>query len=209
MAVLYLLDTSRIDIDNIDISLMEPKRKEKLAKCSTLEHKQELLGAYLLLKDILENNYFLDYSKLEFSYNEYGKPSINNNLHFSISHSKGIVAVMVTTTNIGIDIEVMEDKKENVVKSVLNEEEMKIYKKLDKEKLEYFYQIFCSKEAQGKYLGNGIGIHPRDIEIEYDILLKTYSFKKQQLMIACCGVDNFKVIERYIRRGDNDEICIC
>ena len=94
-----------------------------------------------LLKYALNDNNIFDYS---ISYNEYGKPYLNNNLYFNISNSNNITACIISDKEIGLDIEKIK-YNEKVAKRVLNVKEMEILNN-SKNKDEMFTIFWTSKE---------------------------------------------------------------
>ena len=66
------------------------------ADFNTEKRKKEWLASRLLLNDINPN-----YS---ISYNAFGAPELNNGSFISISHSKGLVAIIISQRQVGLDI---------------------------------------------------------------------------------------------------------
>lgn len=92
-----------------DIYLQNIKNGEKL---------REKLAVRALLKSMLRTD-------ISISYTETGKPIlINNDLHISISHTNGYVAVALSTdTTFGIDIEYISDRVTKIKDKFINKEE--------------------------------------------------------------------------------------
>ena len=96
--------------------------------------KKEQLGSHLLLTEVLENAYFQDIKKIEFIYNEFGKPYLkDSNLYFSLSHSNGIVALTISKEEVGLDIELIKEVKDNLARRIMNDDEYNLYQSLDKQ----------------------------------------------------------------------------
>ncbi|NJO88919.1 MAG: hypothetical protein HC831_08150 [Chloroflexia bacterium] len=111
----------KIDSDNFSLGLWELSEDEEqlLNKFSAIAPREELLKAKrfkyqarklewiatrLLMYELLNRVVSIDYD-------ENGKPIINNGERsISISHTKGIVAVIVTNNMAGIDIEMQSDR---------------------------------------------------------------------------------------------------
>lgn len=111
----------KIDNDNFSLGLWElsedeeqllgtfseiaPEREVSKAKRFKYSaRKLEWIAARLLLYELLDNVVSIDYD-------ENGKPIINNREQcISISHTKGIVAVIVTNNMAGIDVEMKNDR---------------------------------------------------------------------------------------------------
>jgi 4'-phosphopantetheinyl transferase len=200
MAVVYILNANNLSTDLSLYDNIDKNRLEKIKKSSNVLFKKEQLGANLLLNDILENYFFMDITKVEYIYNEYGKPYIkDSNLYFSLSHSNGVIALAVSKEEIGIDIELIKDVKDNLALKVMNEAEYNIYKGLSKnDKINYFYEVWNSKEAYVKKLGTTLTLNPSNINIDTDVILKNINISNSQYMIALTDATYITIDERYI-----------
>lgn len=200
MAVVYILNANNLKTDLSLYSNIDPKRLDKIKKSNNNLFIKEQLGSHLLLTDVLENTYFIDTEKLEFNYNEYGKPYLKDiNLYFSLSHSNGIVALTVSKEEIGLDIELIKDVKDNLAKKIMNEAEYSIYQELNKlDKKIYFFEVWTSKEAYIKKSGTTLTLNPSNINIEEDIILKKIYISSNEYMIALTNALSITIDERYI-----------
>ena len=142
----------------------------------------------------------MDTTKVEYIYNEFGKPYIkDSNLYFSLSHSNGVIALAVSKEEIGLDIELIKDVKDNLALKVMNEAEYNIYKGLSKnDKISYFYEVWTSKEAYVKKLGTSLTLNPSNINIDTDVILKNINISNSQYMIALTDATYITIDERYI-----------
>ncbi|MBR2138870.1 MAG: 4'-phosphopantetheinyl transferase superfamily protein [Bacilli bacterium] len=200
MAVVYILNANNLSTDLSLYSNINPKRLEKIKKSSNKLFIKEQLGSQILLNDILENYYFQDINNIQYIYNEFGKPYIkDSNLYFSISHSNGIVALAVSKEEIGLDIELIKDVKDNLALKVMSDVEYNIYKGLNKiEKINYFYEVWTSKEAYIKKLGTSITFNPSNINIDVDVIFKNINIFNNQYMLALTDATYITIDERYI-----------
>ncbi|NJN77515.1 MAG: 4'-phosphopantetheinyl transferase superfamily protein, partial [Saprospiraceae bacterium] len=107
--------------------------------------KTEWLAARYLLQELLGKNVFC-YS------DEFGKPILkNSDKHLSISHSRGLVTVIVSDFSIGIDIQVIVSKIQRIAYKFMREEENE---SLDvKKHLEHLHIYWGAKEALYKAYG--------------------------------------------------------
>ena len=127
MAVVYILNANNLSTDLSLYDNIDKTRLEKINKSSNILFKKEQLGSSILLNDILENYFFMDTTKVEYIYNEFGKPYIkDSNLYFSLSHSNGVIALAVSKEEIGLDIELIKDVKDNLAHKVMNEAEYRL-----------------------------------------------------------------------------------
>lgn len=123
------------------------------------------LGGQFLLKYALGED---AYKAADFAVGEHGKPYIKNSeIHYNISHSGNYVVLVVGSSEVGVDIQEKKPAKpEALAKRFFSPKEQKVFGVEDLEALasgdkntshvEWFYYIWCRKEAYGKYLGCGL-----------------------------------------------------
>ena len=117
---------------------------------NSTKRKKEYLSVRLLLQSILPN--------AQISYNQYGGPELDNK-NISISHSKGLSAIIISDKKVGIDIEKISNQTLRLSnKFILNGR----HEPLTKEKTTL---IWCCKEAIYKLYVTG-KIDFKDILIE-------------------------------------------
>ena len=200
MAVVYILNANNLKTDLTLYKNIDKRRLEKIKKSKNTLFIKEQLGSHLLLTDVLENTYFQEIDKIEYIYNESGKPYIkDSSLYFSLSHSNGIIALTVSKEEIGLDIELIKDVKDTLSRRIMNDLEYNTYQSLNKEsKKIYFFEVWTSKEAYIKKLGTSITLNPSNISIEEDVLLKKINISSNEYMIALTNAMSIIVDERYI-----------
>src|SRR5690606_36591656 len=88
------------------------------------------------------------------SYDENGKPYLNNGLAFSISHSGIYAAIIINKTGCGIDIEKISPKVERIKHKFLNDTDLELIDSLDDYPLKILTMYWCAKEALYKLYGN-------------------------------------------------------
>ena len=200
MAVVYILNANNLKTDLTLYKNIDKRRLEKIKKSKNTLFIKEQLGSHLLLADVLENTYFQEIDKIEYIYNESGKPYIkDSSLYFSLSHSNGIIALTVSKEEIGLDIELIKDVKDTLSRRIMNDLEYNTYQSLNKEsKKIYFFEVWTSKEAYIKKLGTSITLNPSNISIEEDVLLKKINISSNEYMIALTNALSIIVDERYI-----------
>ena len=127
MEVFYC-DISKVNISDINLSLISKERLAKANDYNTHIKKIQSLVSYLLLRYVFLKR-SIDILNYEFSYNLYGKPSLSGvSYDFSISHSNNIVAVIVDEDFLGLDIELIDYKKDlTKLQRVLTKEELEEY----------------------------------------------------------------------------------
>ena len=113
------------------------------------------LKSWLMLFENVEMSRFRD---VEWTYNEHGKPYLENGPYFSISHCKEGIAVAIDEHPIGIDIEGIRHADEDLIRRVMNEEEQLAISGLEVSGLadRAFTRLWTQKEAIVKAEGVGI-----------------------------------------------------
>lgn len=87
------------------IDRVSPERRARIETTKRAETKAALLGAGLLLDEVLKKSFGL--SDIELERNEHGKPSLKHrpDLHFNLSHSGDVAILTVSDTECGVDVE--------------------------------------------------------------------------------------------------------
>lgn len=89
----------------------------------------------------------------------HGKPFLKAypQLHFNISHTKGLVVCSLGDEEMGIDVEWIRPFHERILQKALSPRELSHLKGLSpEERMEYFFRIWTLKESYVKALGCGI-----------------------------------------------------
>jgi len=154
------------------------------ADFNTEKRKKEWLASRLLLNEINPN-----YS---ISYNTFGAPELSNGSNISISHSKGLVAIIISQQQVGIDIEGISDKALKVSSKFVSTNNLKA---LTAEKATL---IWCCKEAVFKWHQKGevdfiadIKLHPFESMEKGEI---TAEFKNTQLILNYQKIHNHYLV---------------
>ena len=99
---------------------------------------------------ILIFNFF---NKYHLSYDEKGKPFLDNGYSISISHSNEYAAILLDKKNpCGVDIEKISLKVERIKHKFLSKKELAIVSKSNND-LELLTKMWCAKETLYKYYG--------------------------------------------------------
>ncbi len=135
--------------------------------------------------------------KIEIFRTEKGKPYVNENIYFSISHSMGTVAVIISRFEAGIDIEKIRPVNYGATRIFCteNEKEYIFSSKNEDEKLIRFYTVWTLKEAYLKCTGEGIsgGLKSAEFTVTENGIIcsdKKYSFTSEircnKFIISTC-----------------------
>lgn len=135
-------------------------------------HKRRFLAARGFLREILGSYLAISPEKVEFVYGKRGKPSVNSQLQFNLSHSEEMAVCGLTlTSRIGVDLEKMRGMKDlnSLTKRFFCAREHELIEKsAEKEKL--FFQLWTAKEAYLKAVGTGISGGLDRVEVGLDPL---------------------------------------
>lgn len=144
--------------------LIQQSNKLDVSKFKNKKRKKELLSSRLLLKKLFPNT--------TISYNKYGAPEIDNNNFISISHSKKIVAIIISKSKVGLDIQKISEKPLKLASKFISNTNRK---QLTAEKATL---IWCCKEAIFKWHQKG------NINFISDILINPFIVKNEGKVIA-------------------------
>lgn len=126
------------------------------------------LAAYLLLRRALHEGYGID-EMPAIEYSATGRPSLagHPDLHISLSHSEGAVAVAVDTAPVGIDIEVLALPEPDVVAFTMNDGERELISHADDPAVQ-FVTLWTMKESLLKMTGEGLRDDMRTVLADSD-----------------------------------------
>lgn len=174
------------DSELLDIQLykFEHDRNKRLLARS-------FLYAYLKSEYQIEN--------FELGYNQYKKPYLkhNKNIDFSISYSKDYILIAISDKHkIGVDIEYIDkDINHNELKEIImHSNEIAHYNQIQKEedKLDFFFEVFNTKESIIKSMGMGLYFDIRNLNTldASSSFLSINIYKKLNLLFKCMLVLN-------------------
>lgn len=164
-----------------------------------------LFGKLLLLTGLKKNGY--DSSCLNrIHFNTNGRPFLDKNIDFNISHSEEYVLCAISkTTKIGIDIQKITSVDWNNFESVMSIEQMNYIKK-SKNSLKTFFNYWTIKESFVKADGRGLEIPFLDIEINSNtaihnnrvFFVKSISIDKDYSCSLASNLSNFDLKLNFI-----------
>ena len=133
--------------------LLQLSHEKTTLNLNVEKRKKEWIASRLLLNEI--NPHY------SISYNAFGAPELNNESYISISHSKRLVAIIISKQQVGLDIEEISEKALRVSSKFIS---LNNLKDLTAEKATL---IWCCKEAVFKWHQKGgvdfitdIKLHP-------------------------------------------------
>ena len=137
------------------LAVLPPWRIERYERMKFEKNKLEELAAGLLLRHALWDAAGISLLDAGIVKNEYGKPVLNGDIHFNISHSDGYIAAAVADCPVGIDVETKTDPDLKVTARFYSEEEQEAVRNAEDPQRE-FRRIWTRKEAYVKCVGTGI-----------------------------------------------------
>ena len=131
--------------------------QEKMTTIRSKQRRLEKLAARALLFEMTNS------TNLHFNHNDSGKPLLEG-YHVSVSHTKGMVALMLSKTReVAVDVEYESDRVGRIVHKFVNADETMPSNA-------HLLLAWCAKEAIFKYfsadnlLSSEIYLHPFDVE---------------------------------------------
>ncbi|MDJ0846653.1 4'-phosphopantetheinyl transferase family protein [Crocosphaera sp.] len=170
------LEQSSINVEN-SFKLLNAAEKNKAQRFRFEKHQKRFTIARSSLKRILSLYLSITPQKVEFKYNDYGKPQlleqINKiDLQFNVSHSENIAIYGITCHYlIGVDVEYIRPmpEAESLAKRFFSQNEFEHISRLSpEEKNREFFKLWTAKEAYLKAIGQGIGGGLEKVEIATD-----------------------------------------
>jgi 4'-phosphopantetheinyl transferase len=157
MVAIYFVDTEKIDKKMFPsfLELLPEQQKDDVLLYTPFKTRVSVLFGKLLVlryftKQVPHNNFIINKNK-------FGKPFIEGNIQFNISHSANIVAAAFSENEIGLDVERVQARKQylNIARRFFCAEEYQ-YIKGSTAPADAFYHIWTRKEALLKAMGTGL-----------------------------------------------------
>ena len=191
-------DYTKDEINNF-IDKIYTLKRNKIKKITNQEKNKKFIIGEIILSKLLKKYYNLDYSKLKFNINKFGKPYIvDKNIFYNISHSNSYVVVVISDKEIGIDLEKIRPVDLKTINYFATEFEKKYILK-DKNNIEKrLFEIYTLKEAYFKMKGenlnkikeieftisnNSISCNDKLVSLKLNYIIPNY-------IIAICEINN-------------------
>ena len=128
-----------------------------LARLENMKSQSHQKGFLSVRKLLIEAGY----TDFDLYYDVFGKPHLNNGTHISISHSFDFSAIILSDTNIGIDLELRRDKIEIIARKFADEPFVYLAEQNKQDYIAKLTVIWGIKEAIFK-VRNEVGISFKD-----------------------------------------------
>jgi 4'-phosphopantetheinyl transferase len=156
--------------------LLNTTEQQQAKKFIQIKHQNRFIIIHGILRRIISNYLNINPHNINFTNNEFGKPSLSfhESLNFNISHSNDVALLAFTKNNtIGIDVEF--NKKNIEIFEIANKfftpEEANSINNLPIElQLEHFFTYWTCKEAFIKAIGKGLSYSLKNFNIDIDNL---------------------------------------
>lgn len=115
---------------------------------------------------------------------------------FNMSHTRNLVTVLVSDTEIGIDVENIKnetvDSIKRIMKFAFTSDECNYIEAGKDDQIRRFYNIWTSREAYSKMTGQGLWLNKECLLVD----LERYNFQFKDYYINICGIsgDNLETV---------------
>jgi 4'-phosphopantetheinyl transferase len=172
---LVILLSAERDLDGGEFSallaLVSPEQRDRIRRRRSYRAAQNTLLGDVMVRREISQRAGIPPERVAFRISGYGKPFAEGDIHFNISHSGNVVAVVVDTRPAGIDVELPvwrpgvpgAGAADGIMRRFFAPDE-RLYVG-GREGRERFYEVWTMKEAYGKKAGTGLVAALRDISV--------------------------------------------
>jgi 4'-phosphopantetheinyl transferase len=148
----------------VQLELLPSEMHPKILAYHRWQDSHASLYGKLLLKEGLNLLKRDDLELANIQVNEFGKPFLDGNIHFNISHTDHYVVCAVSDHPVGIDIERVHPIEPSDYYRFLGPHDSMTLEKAE-DKIETFFKIWTQKESILKLLGTGINSKLPEIKL--------------------------------------------
>ena len=132
-----------------------PNKEQELDNTKSDIVKKLRLYAEILTRIAICQDLNVENKDIEFERTCYGKPYLLNDqdYHFSVSHTRNMIAVAVSNKSVGVDVEKVREVDLRIAKRFYTPQERNHLASSLDVKYERFFEIWTKKEAYIKYIG--------------------------------------------------------
>lgn len=192
MSEIFVLNTVKHrDFLLSQIDKISAKRRHKTRRAIKESSVLLNIGAEIILSYALSLPLPIEYQK-----RENGKPFLEGQKCFNLSHSGDYVLCAVSDLEIGADIERIERMRENTFKRIFSPAEKECYEKEHKGSKDYLCRVWTRKESILKMTGEGLRHDLREICTEKDgYFVKSFDFNGYIISVCTEKEDEIKIAE--------------
>ncbi len=191
-------DTINQNTLNYLLTFVSKEKKEQINRYYFNVDKKLSLYADLIVRVIACKTFGLTNKDIDFFKSEYGKPNLNNylNFHYNVSHTRNAIAVVVSDSQVGVDIEKIREAEFKIVNRFFTQPEIEFIDNTVAESKKRFYIVWTKKEAYIKYIGKGLYIPLNSFNVfDETISKKMQTIVKDNYVISICGINQGCCIE--------------
>ena len=167
---------TQLQLNNDDLQII-PSIRDKSG-----QRKLHWLSTQLLLRHLLNSK-----KKIEIKYDQNGKPHLSNSSYqISISHSNKFVAIQLSKTYAGIDIQQIARKIERIAEKFMNTQEINSLG--ENNYIEQLYVYWGAKETLYKIYGK------RALHFKENLLIEPFEYKGKGVIKGCISIGKKKEI---------------
>lgn len=134
--------------------MMDSSKKARVNQTINETAKKSIVASDMLSRKLIAEWFGIHADSVNFSIDEHGKPhAIDLPIHFSVSHSKGIVVCAVSDKPIGVDIEFLRTIDPRIIHRYCDDAELAY---LNSDPQTNFFELWTAKEAYTKLIGIGL-----------------------------------------------------
>tara|TARA_B100000315_G_C14408712_1_gene509953 strand:+ start:114 stop:695 length:582 start_codon:yes stop_codon:yes gene_type:complete len=160
---------------------------ENVKNLTSEKRKLEWFATRALLKNLNKS--------VRISYNNFGVPLLSNGKYISITHSKGLVAVIISNKKVGIDIEEISDKAIRLSSKFISKDNLK---NLTDKKATLMWGV---KETVYKWYQKG------EIDFIKDIKIDSFKLKKKGTILTFFKQERLNL--NYIKINNHYLVYVC
>lgn len=148
---------------------LRPESEVRFAGMKSEAHRRGFLSVRMLLLEA-------GYTDFDLYYDESGKPHLRDGSFISITHSFEYAGIIISSKNVGIDIEMQREKIERIASKFSNVRELDGLSSVSSERIRELTVIWGAKEAMYKMCNSRSLSFKKDMEVmPFDLLDKSGS----------------------------------
>ena len=201
-------------IFNSLLSYVTYEKRQIIYKYKYSIDKKLSLYSELLLRIIVSQTLHIHSNEIIIKRSKTGKPFLEQfpELEFNISHTRNAIAIALSSSTVGIDIEHIKDMDLKIAENYYTSNEYKYVVSSEFECNQRFYEVWTRKEAYIKYTGNGLATPLNSFDVFKNKLKdQINTFIRNSYCISVCNnldKDCIRVIEVTERNIEEDSLLL-
>lgn len=189
---IHLWHTDAFVYEDVYFNFLSDKEKKEANEITRPTIKEAFIRNKYLMRIVLSKYIKKRPEEIVVFRNKYGKPFINSDISFNVSHSKNaFVIALQRQAALGIDIEYICPKAEEagMLSQIATDAEQKTYTAFTLDtRSRFFHRLWSRKEACIKAVGKGFSMDPKLISVWPDnalrqVIVENYCLLLQELQL--------------------------